>query len=147
MARRRSKNTTAAPAPDSDGLAMDALGRPLESPLIKEHDEADANDPAILERQAKAEKRRQASDNRVIQEMMATREGRDWFYRLLSVCHIYDAGTDLGTEHRPSDPFKTYFLNGERNIGHRLLADVQRAAPSAYMQMLAEAKRESDYAN
>lgn len=69
----------------------------------------------------------------VVAGLMDLKQGRAWMYALLDVCHIYQSPFYQG------DPHNTSFRCGEHNIGLRLLADVQAAAPKQYIQMIEEA--------
>lgn len=70
----------------------------------------------------------------VIRRIMKTAPGRSWIYGFLESCHIY------GTPFIPGQSDCTFFNLGEANVGRRLLADVQNAAPEQYLQMIREAK-------
>lgn len=116
---------------------IDALGRPLQEP-DNTADRGDANDPKAFDQAKNEESARKRNDDLVVQSIMATRQGRDWFYRRLEICHIYGSTADLGVLTRGADPYVTYFHCGEENIGKQLLAEVQRAAPELYLTMISE---------
>ena len=63
---------------------------------------------------------------------MSTTAGRSWVYRLLEATHIYQTS-------RRSTPHDTYFAEGERNVGLRLLTDLMSYCPELYLQMLQDA--------
>lgn len=65
-------------------------------------------------------------------EVMARKEGRKWIWSLLSAAHVFSSSVE------PNDPHMTYFREGERNGGLRILADVMRAAPDMYVLMQEE---------
>lgn len=116
---------------------MDELGRPIDPPASPP-DRDDANDPQAFSQAKNEQNTRRRLDDFVIQRIMDDRAGRDWMYRKLAACHIYDASVDLGSLERGSDPYATYFFCGERNVGNQLLADVQRGAADQYLLMLKE---------
>ncbi len=66
------------------------------------------------------------------ERVMGTREGRGWLWRRLVLCHIYDSC--IG-----ADPYGTYFLLGERNVGNALIQEAQRY-PAEYQMMVQEQK-------
>lgn len=116
---------------------MDALGRPNDG-LTETADRTDANDSKAFDQAKTEEAARKRADDLVLQNIMDTPSGRDWMYRKLEACHIYDVGADLGSANRNADPYLTYFMAGERNIGNQMLIDLQRASPSQYLTMISE---------
>lgn len=64
---------------------------------------------------------------------LSFRQGRRIAWRYLSECGVFQSS------HHPSGS-QVYFLEGQRNIGLKLLADVTDASPDALIQMMKEAK-------
>jgi hypothetical protein len=62
---------------------------------------------------------------------MSASDGRDWFYKQLSMCHVYQ--TSFST-----NALSMAFAEGERSVGLRLMADLVQAAPDKYLEMLSE---------
>lgn len=95
----------------------------------------DAGDPEHVQR----EKRRlgrlaKARKDFIAQQLMGTRAGRAYVWELLTFCHVFRTSIVAG------DPYGTHVQEGERNVGLKLLADVNRDAPEAYRLMVEEAK-------
>ena len=82
-------------------------------------------------REAKAARARQAQDDTVVQSLMSSEAGRGWVRNLLDACGIFRS-TFTG------EALQSAFNEGQRNVGLRILADVMRACPDAYIQMMRE---------
>ncbi len=82
-------------------------------------------------REAKAFKARQAQDDAVIQSLMAAPGGRAWMHYYLDFCTIFHTSFD-------PNPYVMAYNEGRRNVGLRLLADIMRACPEYYIQMMSE---------
>ena len=95
----------------------------------------DAGDPEHVQR-AKRRLGRLAKARRdfIAQSLMGTRAGRAYVWELLTFCHVFRTSIVAG------DPYGTHVQEGERNVGLKLLADVNEAAPEAYRVMVEEAK-------
>lgn len=70
--------------------------------------------------------------NRVILSVMGTEDGRRWIRENLELAHI-------GASSFSIDALRMAYLEGERNIGNVMMAQVMNAAPKEYMLMMAEA--------
>jgi hypothetical protein len=64
--------------------------------------------------------------------LMSSSAGRRFIYDLLDACHIYSTSYS-------DNASRMAFQEGERNIGLRLVAVIQRACPQRYNEMLIEA--------
>jgi hypothetical protein len=64
--------------------------------------------------------------------LMSSHIGRRWMYRTLEQCHMF-------TTSYSSSPIRMSFLEGERNIGLRLVADIMSHCPRRYAEMMQEA--------
>lgn len=82
---------------------------------------------------AKAQRLADARREGVVKMLMSTPDGREWVFDLLGRCHLF------GSTYT-SDSRQSAFLEGERNVGLVLLADVLRICPELYLQ----AQRESN---
>src|SRR5687767_10645516 len=71
-----------------------------------------------------------------VSAILATLHGRRFIWRYLTECRVFE------TSFNNSESI-TYFNEGMRNIGLKLLADVNEASPDAYLQMLKESKKEN----
>lgn len=92
-----------------------------------------ANEQDVKRRDQKAKlgRERELSDLRVV---LSTREGRRFIWRYLCESGVFRTSF-TGNSY-------TYFNEGRREIGIRLMADIDAAQPEAYFQMGQEAKNE-----
>lgn len=95
----------------------------------------DAGDPVAVKEKTRAAKRRDDANKRVLRQLMGSNEGRAWAYELLSLCHVYQSAFS-------ANALMMACAEGERNIGLRILADLMRACPERYIEMLKEANGE-----
>lgn len=68
--------------------------------------------------------------NLEIQALMSEKWGRSFVWRWLGKCGIYKTSYTGNSE--------TFFLEGQRSIGLRLLADITRVDPNGYVLMIKE---------
>lgn len=92
----------------------------------------DASDPKDVKDRIKESQRWADRKSRVILSLMATEDGRRFVREQLELAHV-------GSNPYNVDPIKMAFNCGELNVGQRAMADVMNAAPTLYMQMMAEA--------
>ena len=69
-----------------------------------------------------------------VREIMNSVRGRRFYWRLMAKCGIFHNNFHGEKTH------DTAYDLGQRNIGLQLLADVNEAAPEAYLIMLRESK-------
>jgi len=69
-----------------------------------------------------------------VREVMNSKRGRRFMWELLDFCGIFK--TSLADEHQ------IFYNEGMRNVGLKLLADVNEASPDAYLLMLKESKED-----
>lgn len=95
----------------------------------------DPNDKGKVERRSRREtlKRKRASDD--LTELMKDERFRRFIHARLVACHIW-------TPSFSPDPYTTAFNEGERNMGLRMFAEVEAAAPLETAMMIAEASGE-----
>lgn len=96
----------------------------------------DSADPEQVERRQIAAARREKAKLDVVAALMASPDGRAWVWSELVAASIFT------TTFVPGDPMASAFSEGGRNAGLRLLAQVMRAAPDAYVLMQREAGNE-----
>ena len=65
--------------------------------------------------------------------ILATEQGRRFVWRLLETTGIFKSSFTGSSE--------TYFLEGQRNVGLKLLADVMECEPQAYLNMYIDSKK------
>jgi|GEM_PF-1860966 hypothetical protein len=98
----------------------------------------DAADPAAENNARRDEARRRREDAETVRRLLNHKNGRAWFHRLLSRCHIY------GTPFAPGEPETTFFRMGEENIGKGLMMQAIDACADLYLLMLDEARKEEE---
>lgn len=95
-------------------------------------EEFDASDEKqVADAKATAGRRQKKLDS-ALSELLASPDGRLWFWDLLGKCNI------LSTPFRPGETDTTAFGCGEQNIGLQLVAQLSRVSPEAYVLMMKE---------
>jgi hypothetical protein len=92
----------------------------------------DPGDQKQVQDRARRAKERQRDADAAIKTLMSSEAGRIWIWDHLSDCGLYRMSARSGDAHM------TYFNEGERNVGLRLLAQLQRACPDLYALMTKE---------
>ena len=105
--------------------------QPNESAAESIDDEFDAADPKQVSKRKQRAKQRAANDDAVLKSILATTNGRAWFWRILASCHLFGVSFD-------SDALRMSFREGERNVGNRLLAQLMRSYPDSFILMMRE---------
>lgn len=96
-------------------------------PVVK--NAADKNQVKEAEGKVKRTRERELNDVRMV---LSTLQGRRFVWRYLSECGVFRTSFTGNSQ--------TFFNEGERNIGLKILADVNEAAPEAYLTMMNESK-------
>ncbi len=92
----------------------------------------DAKDePRDSARKQRALNERRA-DDAFLQNALKSRAGRNYFWRVLERCHLFEMTYVMGVFDA------TAFREGERSIGNQMLADIVRVAPEAFIEMMAD---------
>jgi len=78
------------------------------------------------------EKRTHDRDIEDIKNVLSSRSGRRFYWRLLSFCGVFESSFTGNSQ--------TFFLEGKRTVGLKMLDDLNRAQPDAYVTMMKEAK-------
>lgn len=105
----------------------------LEQQVADEQEESyDTSDPRSVNTARKKAARTRADRLRFVETALSTEEGRAWFYETLIFCKLWDG------EFR-SDPYESAFMLGRRNVGLRILNDLQ-TFPGDYNKMVSENK-------
>lgn len=87
--------------------------------------------------QADLKERINAKDEtRDLLAVLATPQGRRVMWRVLTRCHLYHAGF--------CEPNAMMFREGERNVGAWLQAEIIRAGPEAYIEMMKNGDSENE---
>lgn len=92
-------------------------------------------DPKQVKRRRVAARKAAKDDTAVMKAILDSALGRGWIWRFLEQCHIFE--TSFST-----DALTTAFREGERNQGLRVLSEVLRADPAAYLAMTKENTKE-----
>lgn len=93
-----------------------------------------AADPQQVKEAAQKVKYGREQELNDVRSILATREGLRFMWRYLSECGIFKTSMTGSSQ--------TFFLEGRRDIGLRLLTDVNEADPEAYFRMISEDKRD-----
>jgi hypothetical protein len=103
----------------------------------KDNEEAfNASDPVqVAAKRRSAGRKRKASES-IVYTIMSTQAGRDWFHTLLTSCHCFNSSFT-------GEALSMAFREGERNIGLMLTAQVMKAAPNEFIQMLKEHNKDA----
>lgn len=97
-------------------------------PVVK--NAADEGQVKDAEKKAKSQREQELED---VRSLLATQHGRRFIWRYLSACGVFTSSWN----HSGSI---MCFNEGQRNIGLKLLSDVNEASPDAYLVMMKEAK-------
>ena len=92
----------------------------------------DASEQKQVQDRARHAKDRQRESDQTVKTFMSLKAGRAWMWDHLSACGLYRMSARAGDAHM------TYFCEGERNIGLRLLVQLQRACSELYATMSQE---------
>lgn len=107
----------------------------FKSELQTDKDESyDTSDQQAVNKAKKRAGRTKADRLKFISAAMSHPEGRAWFYDILLFCKVFQSAFD-------ESPYRMYFLSGQKNIGLKLLDDIQTAAPEQYLLMIEEGKK------
>lgn len=96
---------------------------------------------AADEKQVRSAKKKEEAaadqDIKDVQYILSTRQGRRFYWRLLSFCNVFSLSF-RGNAHTSH----TFFNEGIRNVGIKLLNEMNEADPDAYSKMVKEAENE-----
>jgi hypothetical protein len=95
-----------------------------------------AADPTQVKEQAQKEKRGREKELDDVKFILSHRQGRRFYFRYLEECGVFKTSFTGNSQ--------TFFLEGQRNIGLKLLSDLNEAEPEAYIVMIKENKGEID---
>jgi len=91
----------------------------------------DPSDPEQVAEREKQLKIRALAQERFIREALATQGGRAFFRDLIAHCRVFSGGF-------PADAAAMGFELGQRNVGLKIWADLEKAAPAEMLTMLTE---------
>jgi hypothetical protein len=94
-----------------------------------------ADEEQVKKAKSKVESR---NDRRLndVREVLNTKRGRRWYWSMMKFCRIFETSN--------ADEHQIFYNEGMRNVGLKLLADVNEAAPEAYLVMLRENQEDTN---
>lgn len=92
-----------------------------------------AGDPEQVEERKADARRGKTVEKDAYIGIMQSKDGRKWMYDLLDMCHIYREPYIAETNYM-------YFCAGQKNVGQKLLGDLQGYCPEYYLTMIKESK-------
>lgn len=93
----------------------------------------DASDPDQVAKARKKEKYKDEDYSDDLRKVLRTEEGRRVFWRLLEWCGVYRSTWAPGQE--------IYFKAAKRDVGLKIITDMESADPRLYAEMLLEAAK------
>lgn len=92
-------------------------------------------DPAQVKDQARKAKRLKEDQLNELRAVLKTREGRKLLWRYLGICGVYEQSFN-------GNGSWTFFNEGRRSVGLMILAEITKASPEAFLEMMKEEKGE-----
>jgi hypothetical protein len=89
----------------------------------------DASDPVQVESRKRKSKRKENRVDNYTKQLMSSPDGRAWMFSLLEMAHLYSESQTERDE-------------GERRLGLKILARINRACPDMFIQMMADRLKE-----
>lgn len=108
------------------------MSDPVQAELIEPR-EFDAGDKADVRKRARESKRNETQRIDTLKTIMSAPNGRAYIWWLLGQCGVYR--TSVST-----DPHRTYFNEGQRNIGLMVFAELHEHCAGDYQRMVNEAQ-------
>lgn len=96
--------------------------------------QANAADENEIKGARDREKRREMRDRDDLKQILDTKAGRRFIWRKLQECGFFRSSFTGNSE--------TFFREGMRNMGLKLMAEVNEACPEAYVLMLKESQED-----
>lgn len=100
-----------------------------EAPSPVAEDIGDAK--AVSDRKARLGRRQKRVDDG-LRLLLESQSGRLWLWDLLESCHCF------ASPFQPGQPDSSAFRCGEQNVGLRLIAQITRVQPDAFILMMKE---------
>lgn len=69
-----------------------------------------------------------------VSAMMGSKDARGYIFELIEFCGVFKTSFSIDN--------RIYFNEGQRNVGLKLIADIQQSCPDLYVKMMNEAKGE-----
>ena len=96
--------------------------------------QTNASDSKQVEKGAKSEKTKRQFEVDQVKFILSTQQGRAYIWRHMSAAGIFESCFTGNSA--------TFFNEGRREVGLKMLAEVNEASPDSYVQMMKEAKGE-----
>lgn len=80
------------------------------------------------------EKLKQELADADLKYLLSTDQGRRFLWSTLEMCGVYKSSFTGSSQ--------TFFLEGQRNIGLKLLADIMRVDPESYIKMYKQSRKD-----
>lgn len=103
--------------------------------MINHQQKSAVKNAADVEQVKHAKEKQVSRREREINDMafiLNTAQGRRLLWRYLEICGVFKSSFTGSSE--------TFYLEGQRNVGLKILADITETSPEAYMLMMKEAK-------
>ncbi len=97
-----------------------------------------ASDPNQIKAAKTKEESKRDQELNDTAHVLSSVQGRRFLWRLLGVCHVFKTSFTGNST--------TFFNEGKRDIGLRVLGDINEASPDGYLKMMQESKKESERA-
>lgn len=98
---------------------------------------ANASDPEQVKKAEWKDRDRRKRELEDVAFILSTQNGRRFYWRYLKKCGLFELSF-RGT------PEETFFREGARNIGLKLMKDLEDADPGAYQKMLEEGRKDEN---
>lgn len=95
-----------------------------------------ASDSQQVKNAKRSEESKRNQELNDVEFVLSTPQGRRFLWRLLGVCHVFKTSFTGNST--------TFFNEGKRDVGLRLLGDINEASPDSYLKMMQEAKKEQN---
>lgn len=90
-----------------------------------------AGDAEHVAKRKTSQKKRNLRKTAALKKLMFDPEGRMWMWDLLTLCGIFHSSFSI-------DALRCAFNEGRRDIGLRLLAEINQLSPEFYIRMVQE---------
>jgi len=90
-----------------------------------------AADPKQVRKASKTEAQQRAEEIGDLRQLLRLAEGRRVLWRLLSHCGVFESTYAIPDS-------QTFYKAGQQDVGHFIQAEIIRANPDAYVQMMTE---------
>lgn len=100
------------------------------SKVSRRRNAADEGQVQEATRDAKLRRERELND---LRSVLNTVEGRRFLWRILEFCGLYKTSFTGSSE--------TFFLEGQRNVGIKLITEIIETEPEAYLLMMKEHRK------